>query len=163
MYYDMCTIRWHLYAATNTNGAYISSFSFNRSTLSVASQQAYYITTFNLIRNIKTKDMMYKLNFTISTSESKRTLTLTGKMNFKTIKEEILKNFVNGKAHTFFLILSINGISTCYNGYYDKFNTIAVYMVGSKRRYSITEVLDMIERYDRIINKTRQAQLQDFV
>lgn len=107
--------------------------------------------------------MMYKLNFTISNSESKRTLSLTGKMNFTVIKEEILKNFVHGKAHTFFLVISINGISTCYSGYYDKFNTIAVYMVGSKKRYSITEILDMIERYDRIINQVRQAQLQDFV
>lgn len=107
--------------------------------------------------------MMYKLNFTISSSDSKRTLTLTGKINFKTIKEEILKNFVNGKAHTFFLVLSINGVSNCYYGHYDKLNTIAVYIVGSKKRYSITQVLDMIERYDRIINQVRQAELQDFV
>lgn len=106
---------------------------------------------------------MYKLSFSIANSNSRRTLTLTGKMNFKTIKEEIFKNFVQGKAHTFSLILDINGISTCYNGYYDKYNTIAVYMRGSKRRYSITEILDMIERYDRIINKARQAELQDFV
>lgn len=163
MYYDMCAIRWHLYAAPNTNGAYISSFSFNRSTLSVASQQAYYITTFNLIRTIKTKGMMYKLSFSIANSNSRRTLTLTGKMNFKTIKEEIFKNFVQGKAHTFFLILDINGITMCYRGHYDKLNTIAVYIAGSKKRYCLTQVFDMIERYDRIINKARQAELQDFV
>jgi hypothetical protein len=35
-------------------------------------------------------------------------------------------------------------------------------MVGSKKRYSIVEVFDMIERYDRIINKPRQVELADF-
>jgi len=106
---------------------------------------------------------MYKLSFSIATSNSRKTLTLTGiKMNYTIIKEEILKNFVHGKAHTFFLALSTNGVTMCYKGYYDKLNTIAVYIAGSNRRHSIVEVFDMTERYDRIINRPKQAELEDF-
>lgn len=105
--------------------------------------------------------MKYTLEFYAFAVGKMVASTAQGDMDAPAIKHAIIKEFAKGDADTFRLILTLNGVSVTYTGMYDDKSRMAVYNAGSPRRYSIIELFDMLDRYDRAVNKAKRAEVAD--